>query len=247
MKPKPFSTGNPILRHLPMSIRASWSVLYHSRSLAFCSTRKRPGISPTGRSISRRGRDTRQRLLDGTRHLRDESSYRAIRVVDIARAAGTSPATFYQYFPGVESAVLALAETLADQGALELRELVAGHRWDHTATFESAETLAQGFLDFWERNGTLMTVIDHASLEGDQRFRQIRTRLLNGVTVALEDVARAATHGDTREARAVAGVLTSMLSHVAAHRRGLEDWGIDGRDLRSTMARIIADVLIATP
>ena len=85
--------------------------------------------------------------------------------------------------------------------------------------------LAQGFLDFWERNGPLMTVIDHASLEGDQRFRQIRTRLLNGVTVALEGVAAAAMHGDTREARAVAAVLTSMLSHVAAHRRGLEDWG----------------------
>jgi hypothetical protein len=30
--------------------------------------------------------------------------------------------------------------------------------------------LAEAFLDFWERNGALMTVIDHASLEGDQRF-----------------------------------------------------------------------------
>src|SRR5829696_6465594 len=51
----------------------------------------------SGRGVSRRGRDTRQRLLDGTRDLLDESSYRAVRVVDIARAAGTSPATFYQY------------------------------------------------------------------------------------------------------------------------------------------------------
>jgi hypothetical protein len=98
-------------------------------------------------------------------------------------------------------------------------------------------------LDFWERNGALMTVIDHASLEGDQRFRQIRTRLLNGVTVALEAVAAGSTDENSRDARAVAGVLTSMLSHVAAHRRGLEDWGIDRGDLRATMARIIADVL----
>ncbi|HUP71921.1 MAG TPA: TetR family transcriptional regulator [Acidimicrobiales bacterium] len=197
----------------------------------------------SGRGISRRGRDTRQRLLDGTRDLLDESSYRAVRVVDIARAAGTSPATFYQYFPGVESAVLALAESLADQGAVELRALVANHRWDRAALQDSARALAQGFLDFWERNGALMTVIDHASLEGDQRFRQIRTRLLNGVTVALQDVAVASTDENSREARAVAGVLTSMLSHVAAHRRGLEDWGIDRGDLRATMARIIADVL----
>ena len=200
----------------------------------------------SGRGVSRRGRDTRQRLLDGTRDLLDESSYRAVRVVDIARAAGTSPATFYQYFPGVESAVLALAEELAEQGAVELRALVSGHRWDEATAAESAQVLAQGFLDFWERNGALMTVIDHASLEDDQRFRQIRTRLLNGVTVALEAVA-AATNDDAREARAVAGVLTSMLSHVAAHRRGLEDWGIDRRDLRAAMARIIADVLAQPP
>ena len=200
----------------------------------------------TGRGISRRGRDTRQRLLDGTRDLLDESSYRAVRVVDIARAAGTSPATFYQYFPSVESAVLALAEALAEQGAVELRALVANHRWDHLAAAESAETLAEGFLDFWERNGPLMTVIDHASLEGDQRFRQIRTRLLNGVTVALEAVAAGSTIDGAREARAVAGVVTSMLSHVAAHRRGLEDWGIHRRDLQATMARILADVLVGT-
>ena len=196
-----------------------------------------------GRGISRRGRDTRQRLLDGTRDLLDESSYRAVRVVDIARAAGTSPATFYQYFPGVESAVLALAEALAEQGAAELRALVANHRWDRAGAPASSLALAEGFLDFWERNGALMTVIDHASLEGDQRFRQIRTRLLNGVTVALEAVAAASTNDDSREARAVAGVLTSMLSHVAAHRRGLEDWGIERRDLQATMARIIAEVL----
>ncbi|MEO5839925.1 MAG: TetR family transcriptional regulator [Acidimicrobiales bacterium] len=197
----------------------------------------------SGRGVSRRGRDTRQRLLDGTRDLLDESSYRAVRVVDIARAAGTSPAAFYQYFPSVEAAVLALAESLADQGAAELRALVSNHRWDPAAVQQSSRALAHGFLDFWERNGALMTVIDHASLEGDQRFRQIRTRLLNGVTLALEAVATASTNDDAREARALAGVLTSMLSHVAAHRRGLEDWGIERRDLQATMARIIADVL----
>ena len=200
-----------------------------------------------GRGSSRRGRDTRQRLLDGTRDLLEETSYRSIRVVDIARAAGTSPATFYQYFPGAESAVLALAEALAEQGALELRGLVEAQRWDDAAVAESSQALAQGFLDFWERNGALMTVIDHASLEGDQRFRQIRTRLLNGVTVALEGVAAGSANDNVGEARAVAGVLTSMLSHVAAHRRGLEDWGIDVAALRATMARIVGDVLVGVP
>jgi hypothetical protein len=42
------------------------------------------------------------------------------------------------------------------------------------------------------------------------------------------------------EPLAIAGVLTAMLAHVAAHRRGLEGWGVAAADLRDTMAEIIA-------
>ena len=45
------------------------------------------------------------------------TSYRDVKVIDIAREAGTSPATFYQYFADVEAAILVLAEEMAQQGA----------------------------------------------------------------------------------------------------------------------------------
>ncbi|RMH68478.1 MAG: hypothetical protein D6683_16825, partial [Actinomyces sp.] len=38
---------------------------------------------------------------------------------------------------------------------------------------------------------------------------------------------------------AVAGVLVSTLAHVAAHRRGLVEAGIDGEDLAVTLARVV--------
>jgi len=44
------------------------------------------------------------------------TSYRDLKVVDIAREAATSPGTFYQYFPDVESAILALADEMVGQG-----------------------------------------------------------------------------------------------------------------------------------
>ncbi|MFM7069395.1 MAG: TetR/AcrR family transcriptional regulator, partial [Actinomycetes bacterium] len=50
-----------------------------------------------GRVPGRRGLATRQRLLDHTAALLATTSYRDLTVVDIAREAGTSPATFYQY------------------------------------------------------------------------------------------------------------------------------------------------------
>ena len=87
-----------------------------------------------GRVPGRRGIATRRRLLDCTAQLLGKTSYRDIKVIDIAREAGTSPATFYQYFPDVEQAVLVLAEELATDAA-ELTELVRGDwRGDKGAT-----------------------------------------------------------------------------------------------------------------
>jgi AcrR family transcriptional regulator len=196
-----------------------------------------------GRVPGRRGMATRRRLLDALAGMLETTSYRDLKVVDVARAAGTSPATYYQYFPHVEAGVLALAEELADEGGRELRDLVAGHGWEGPDTVATVLGVADGFLSFWERHRALLSVIDLAALDGDQRFRALRTRLLSGVSQALEAAVRAGRDGgrlpgDTNP-RAVAYVLTAMLAHVAAHRPGLEDSGVPAEDLRAAMARII--------
>ena len=70
-----------------------------------------------GRVPGRRGLATRQRMMDATGVLLETVAYRDLKVVDIAREAGTSPATFYQYFPDVEAAVLAMAADLGEAWA----------------------------------------------------------------------------------------------------------------------------------
>ncbi len=72
-------------------------------------------VAMDGRQLGKRAQQTRRRLLDATQELLETRSIRDVRVVDIARAVGTSPATFYQYFADVESAVLVLAEEVADE------------------------------------------------------------------------------------------------------------------------------------
>src|SRR6188474_3281458 len=81
-----------------------------------------------GRVPGRRGRATRQRLLEQTAAMLDAGSYRDLKVVDIARSAGMSPASFYQYFPEVESAILVLAEEMSIEGAA-LADLVRDNSW----------------------------------------------------------------------------------------------------------------------
>jgi AcrR family transcriptional regulator len=195
----------------------------------------------SGRPTGRRGQLTRQRLLDATQDLLDAAAYRDLKVVDVARAAGTSPATFYQYFPDAESAVLELAQVMAARSGQMLESLVRDADWDGDR--QAASAVAAGFLDVWADHGSLIGVIDLAAAEGEPRFRQIRTDLLNRPTEAFADVIGARVESGRLppdvEPIATAGVLVSMLAHVASHHRGLVDWGAADADLRHTLARIV--------
>ncbi len=197
-----------------------------------------------GRVAGRRGRATRQRLLEATNAALAAGSFRDLKVVEISRRADTSPATFYQYFPDVEAAVLSIMDELADSGGQRLRVLITEPSWDTAA---AAAGLANGFFSFFEEYGELLRVVDLAALDGDLRFRQLRTRLFNGVFLAMQDLAhekRAEGFLDeSASPGAIAGVLTTMLAHVSAHRHGFADWGVSEQDLASTMADIIRPLL----
>jgi len=196
-----------------------------------------------GRVPGRRGRATRQRLLECTADMLTTTAYRDVKVIDIAREAGTSPATFYQYFADVEAAVLVLAEEVAREGA-HLSTIVTDGDWDEPGAPRTASALVDGILRFWDDNRPVLRVMDLATDEGDDRFRKIRVGFLNDITKALAEVAQAAVV-DRRlpkgtDPMATAGVLVSMLAHVAAHQYGFEFWGIRTRDVRASMARQLA-------
>ncbi|MEI7594055.1 MAG: TetR family transcriptional regulator [Actinomycetes bacterium] len=195
-----------------------------------------------GRVPGRRGRATRQRLLDRTAQMLETSSYRDLKVVDIARDAGTSPATFYQYFPEVESAILVLAEAMAQEGSL-LTAIVRDGNWKGRHGFDTATRLVDGFLAFWEDHRSVMRVVDLATVEGDQRFRNLRVRLLNEVVVALAEqigsLQKSGRQPTDLDPLAPAGVVVAMLAHVSSHRYGFEFWGIRTDDTRRSMARIV--------
>lgn len=193
-----------------------------------------------GRMPGRRGRATRQKLLECTGAMLATTSFRDVKVIDIAREAGTSPATFYQYFADVEGAILVLAEEIARQGS-HLTAIIIEGDWDDASAGETALRLVDAFLAFWEDNRAVLRVIDLATDEGDDRFRKIRVGLLNDITKALAEVAQASVTSRRlprgTDPMAAAGILVSMLAHVAAHQYGFEFWGIRTKDLRTSMAR----------
>ena len=194
-----------------------------------------------GRIPGRRGLATRQKLLDATRVVLDTVAYRDLKVVDIARQAGTSPATFYQYFPDVESVMLTLAGNLSEAWHSDLRKLVTNRDWD-TDPDGAAHIVADGMLEFWTRHKPVLRVLDLTSMEGDLRFREIRTFLLAGATDALMDLA--AEREIPGDPMASAGVVVGMLAHVANHQHGLERWGVSHELLVDTVAGIIRRTIV---
>jgi AcrR family transcriptional regulator len=208
-----------------------------------------PVATTDGRLAGERGRQTRQRLLDATVELLSTTSWRSVKVTDIARQAQTSPATFYQYFANVEEAIRVLAEGMVDEAA-QLAELVGGD-WSEATSWDTARAVTEGFLAYWEDNRAVFRVVDLATEEGDRELRGIRVRALNAVTVALSQVIVAACPS-TREAAvpstaspagsdpmAVAGTIVAMFASVSAHRYGFEYWGIRTPHLIDTQARLL--------
>jgi hypothetical protein len=83
-------------------------------------------------------------------------------------------------------------------------------------------------------------VVDLSTEEGDRRFRNIRVRLLNAVTIELARVIAGLQEQGKNlgvEPMAQAGTLVTTLANVAAHHYGFEFWGIRTADVRISVAR----------
>lgn len=97
----------------------------------------------SGRLLGKHGLRTRDRLLDAVDALIvKRTPWRQLAIIDAAAAAGTSPASFYQYFEDVETAVFAAAR----------RRLNAGE--DLTGHFEAILTLLA--VEGWTEAGRIL-------------------------------------------------------------------------------------------
>ena len=195
-----------------------------------------------GRVAGRRGQATRQKLLDCLSEMLSSSPYRDVKVIDVARKAGTSPATFYQYFPDVEGAVLEIADQMASEGAA-LTQLLEGRSWVGKAGWQTAQELVEGFLEFWRKNDAILRVVDLGAAEGDKRFYKIRMKILNSVNNSLTDSvtelqAKGKVDKDVNPA-AMAGSLVAMLAAVASHQKGFQSWGVKQAELKPNLALLV--------
>jgi len=146
-------------------------------------------VDQSGRPLGPRALRTRTRILEATVSLLDEKSMRDLRVIDIARRIGSSPATFYQYFKDVNDVVLELAVE-ASSLTPDMTELIRGD-WTGKAGLERGRRLVNLVMDYWDRYKAILRVRNNASDEGDPAFGRAREKALRPVVLALVEVIRA--------------------------------------------------------
>jgi len=198
-----------------------------------------------GRSLGKRGAATRRRLLDATARLLESHGVRDLRVVDIAREVGSSPATFYQYFRDVEEAVLVLAEEVGEDLA-PVGELLA-RPWKGAAGVASAREMVDAFLRYWDDHRAVLRTRNLAAQEGDRRFRDVRNRSLRPLTEGVAAKVAAAQAdgavGEDLSPIAAAAALVAMLERMAAFHTDLEPLGASRDDVVATTAQIIYETV----
>ncbi len=198
-------------------------------------------VAIDGRALGRRGALTRRRLLQATADLLETHGVRDLRVVDIARAVGTSPATFYQYFRDVEDAVLVLADAVGEDLA-PIGELL-DRPWTGDDGLAAARELVSLFMEYWDGHRAILRTRNLAAQEGDRRFRDVRIAALRPLQKGLaEKVAEAQDAGMVPAELspiAAGSALAAMLERMAAFHADLEVYGASRADVVETTARII--------
>ena len=195
-----------------------------------------------------RALETRQRILAATARLLDERGVLDLSVVEIARAAGTSPATFYHYFKDVEEVALELAQAAAEEMPA-LFALIDGS-WRGPAGLERAREIVDGFIQHWEAHHAVLLLRNLESDRGNQLFHRIRRDALGPLLDAFAaEVERGQAEGRVAKELhpwVAAAAIGSLLELIAAHKSTLLSANASRDDLVETCARIIYQTVTGT-
>lgn len=202
--------------------------------------------TPPERKLGAKGQRTRQQLIDATVDLLETHGLRDVSVVDVARAAQTSPATFYVYFKGVPEVVLAALEH-ASQTSPELEAIVA-RDWLAPGAEEAAAAFVEEYTGIWNRNRTIFVVRNLAAEEGDTRFYEARMTQARPMMDAISrQVERAQAAGRTPahlSPRSCAGTVLMILERLSAiGPMSSHSDGVGYEDLKAAAAHSISMML----
>lgn len=198
-------------------------------------------LAADGRSIGARAQATRRRLLDATARLLSELGVLDLRVVDITRAVGTSPATFYQYFPDVDAAILALAQEAKDDERPLVDFLTPG--WSTMGGLTQARTFVDAYIEFWNSHHAVLRIRNLKAEEGDPSFRAVRSEANLLVIDAMQTMLRSSIEAgrlpEALDPFTAAAAMVAMIERILAFQPEMARRGADRQKLLESLSILL--------
>lgn len=204
-------------------------------------------MNKQGQILGRKGQETRQRLMAATRKLLASSSPVDLTAVAIAKAAGTSSASFYMYFDDVPDVLYSLSELAGAEmaGVADLLDTP----WNSQAFEAKATQLIETLNDVWSRHREVLRYRNLEADRGNPRFEELR---MNTYIPFIERFAQlilslnpVTSKRRKADAYAEATVLHAAMERLAAVDPGVVERGLGAKRLTAAMARIIAQTVTA--
>ncbi len=128
------------------------------------------------RPATRRGQQTRQRLLDAAEAVFGEKGYDRASIVEITQRAGVAQGTFYVYFPDKKAIFVELVKELSHRLRREIAMAVEGV----SDRIEVERVGFYAFFKFAHQHRNLYRVVRQAEFVDEDLFRWYYRRLAKG-------------------------------------------------------------------
>jgi len=182
---------------------------------------QRGPLTPVPAAKTRRGAQTRQRLVEAAATVFAEYGYSAARIADMVRMAGISHGNFYRHFPGKDEVLLAVLE----EPLAELRR-ASGRGPEHGRRVDLAELVAANtsYFEAYARRRHLFRVMREAAAVNPEFARlwlSVRQGFVGRTAGWLSALVDAGQLEAGIDADLLAETLGSMMEHLAYVQIGL--------------------------
>lgn len=202
-------------------------------------------LNKQGQILGRKGLETRHRLMMATRRLLSTHSLVDITAVAIAKAAGTSSASFYMYFDDVQDALYALSLLAAEDMETVIRLL--DKPWPEDDLPAVTLELNEAFNAVWSKHREVLRYRNLESDRGNARFDELR---MNTYLPFIEKFAQkilnhqAGGVGRRRgDAYAEATILHAAMERMAAVDPVVMERGLGAKRMNAVMSRMMVAAL----
>jgi len=203
------------------------------------------GDDVQGGPRSRKGVQSRARLLDAAKEIFEENGFLEARISDIAERAGLSHGAFYHYFDSKEQVFREIAELL-DEELAEPMESVIFAPGSNTDPQERLFTALRAHLERYRDEARIMGVIEQVA-RYDEHVAAVRAasneRHRKAIEASIRGMQRREIADRSLDPKIAAAALGSMVERFAemALAQGQLDCKLD--DAAGTLARLFVNAL----